>query len=468
MMERLSRRVALILIKVLVLIAVGWDVLGAPASAGSLGPLFDGFARSAIYSSLDANDYQEAQRSVRLALTARIGETFYWENSRNGNTGTVTPLRDGRKSSGEICRELQLTAVVGNRTESATSIACQQPNGPWSIVQSQQDVSNRQQHRQESRQEASQNDHRVRGDRILKRLQANSKNVKLNGSNASIVLDLVNNALALYLFDDASVLSIYVRHDYAKSACSNGISYNGIHGFLADITIKMGGNMLALGLGGCFDNVDVDRKGDISFQIWPEGSDINYITNRVNDVNKARRLFYDHTPYELTMRGGATRFGEWTINFENIHTDRQKQNYSQLEFKGRGSDPRNIPCDSHGMISQCDMQTSGGAVAQALVGGAAQHVVGGVAEGARLEREREARRQSCLIKRYVVSIKCAGSLGSGLPPFLYHLSITGCDLLDADAEARKWMVSNHFSCSETSGNRGYGTDGAIESIKLQQ
>src|ERR1044072_1885041 len=46
-----------------------------------------------------------------------------------GNTGSVTPVREGRvASTGEYCREFQQTVQVGGKSQNAYGTACRQPD----------------------------------------------------------------------------------------------------------------------------------------------------------------------------------------------------------------------------------------------------------------------------------------------------------------------------------------------------
>lgn len=79
---------------------------------------------------------EEAQRRHEeaqiKAASAPVGETIIW-NSGNAS-GSVTPIRDGRSTSGRYCREFQQQIIVGGKAESAYGTACQQPDGSWEMV----------------------------------------------------------------------------------------------------------------------------------------------------------------------------------------------------------------------------------------------------------------------------------------------------------------------------------------------
>ena len=90
---------------------------------------------SSIGKSLDDVDRLKAQQAYSQAQAAPVGETIAWNNPNSGNSGTVTPVRDGTSSTGAYCREFQQTITVGGQTENAYGTACRQPDGSWKIVQ---------------------------------------------------------------------------------------------------------------------------------------------------------------------------------------------------------------------------------------------------------------------------------------------------------------------------------------------
>ncbi len=84
---------------------------------------------------LDDADRASANQAYQQAQTAPIGQNISWNNPDSGNTGAVTPVRDGTSSTGEYCREFQQTVNIGGRSEQAYGVACQQPDGSWRMVQ---------------------------------------------------------------------------------------------------------------------------------------------------------------------------------------------------------------------------------------------------------------------------------------------------------------------------------------------
>ena len=103
--------------------------------ATGAGVFLGGLIGSEIGRSMDEVDQLKNDRAVQTATSAPIGETITWNNPDTGNSGAVTPTRDGTASSGEYCREFQQTVTIGGKTEEAYGIACRKPDGSWEIVQ---------------------------------------------------------------------------------------------------------------------------------------------------------------------------------------------------------------------------------------------------------------------------------------------------------------------------------------------
>ncbi len=109
----------------------GKGQLVAIAAGTLLGVLLGG----EIGRQLDDADRAAANRAYQQAQTAPIGQNIAWNNPDSGNTGAVTPVRDGTSAGGEYCREFQQTVNIGGRNEQAYGVACQQPDGSWRMVQ---------------------------------------------------------------------------------------------------------------------------------------------------------------------------------------------------------------------------------------------------------------------------------------------------------------------------------------------
>lgn len=101
----------------------------------AMGVFIGGLIGHEIGRSMDQADQARAKQAMSQAQAAPIGETVEWENPKSGNSGSYTPVRDGRSSSGRYCREFQQTVTIGGKTEQAYGTACRQPDGSWQIVE---------------------------------------------------------------------------------------------------------------------------------------------------------------------------------------------------------------------------------------------------------------------------------------------------------------------------------------------
>lgn len=103
-------------------------------AATAVGVLIGALAGSEVGRSLDRADRLSADRAVSKAHAAPLGETIAWNNPKSGNSGTVTPTRDGTSSSGRYCREFQQSVTIAGKTQQGYGVACRQPDGTWRIV----------------------------------------------------------------------------------------------------------------------------------------------------------------------------------------------------------------------------------------------------------------------------------------------------------------------------------------------
>lgn len=124
--------------------AIGGAVLGgwAGSSMGkgggkfaltAAGALVGALVGSEIGRTMDEVDQMKAQRAYTQATTGPIGQQISWNNPNTGNSGSVTPTRDGTSNSGQYCREFQQTVVIGGREEEAYGTACRKPDGSWEV-----------------------------------------------------------------------------------------------------------------------------------------------------------------------------------------------------------------------------------------------------------------------------------------------------------------------------------------------
>lgn len=102
--------------------------------AVGVGTLLGALVGSEIGRSLDKADMLYAQRANQQAHSAPLGETISWNNPESGNSGSVTPRRDGRSDGGEYCREYEQVIYVDGQQETAVGIACQSGDGKWKIA----------------------------------------------------------------------------------------------------------------------------------------------------------------------------------------------------------------------------------------------------------------------------------------------------------------------------------------------
>lgn len=116
----------------------GWAGSSVGKGSGKLaataaGVLIGALIGSEIGRTMDDNDKRKAQQAYTQATSAPVGQTIAWNNPNSGNSGTVTPTRDGTSNSGAYCREFQQTVVIGGQEEDAYGVACRKPDGSWEI-----------------------------------------------------------------------------------------------------------------------------------------------------------------------------------------------------------------------------------------------------------------------------------------------------------------------------------------------
>ena len=99
------------------------------------GTLLGAILGSEVGRSLDKADQAHASRTTQSSLeSAPTGKPSRWVNPDSGHSGSVTPTRTFKSSSGEDCREFEQTVTIDGRTEVAYGTACRQPDGTWKIV----------------------------------------------------------------------------------------------------------------------------------------------------------------------------------------------------------------------------------------------------------------------------------------------------------------------------------------------
>ncbi len=120
---------------------IGGALLGSVFGKGSgrlaavaVGTLVGAMVGQEVGKSLDKADRAAIDRAESRATTAPIGETINWDNPDSGNSGTVTPVRDGKDTTGRYCREFKQTIEIGGRLEEGYGTACRQEDGSWQIM----------------------------------------------------------------------------------------------------------------------------------------------------------------------------------------------------------------------------------------------------------------------------------------------------------------------------------------------
>jgi surface antigen len=106
----------------------------ANAASTLTGVLLGGFAGNRLGNVVDQSDRQAAQQAEQRAYTAPVGQQITWNNPQNGNSGAITPVRDGYDQAGAYCREFQQTATINGQQQQVYGRACQQPDGSWKVV----------------------------------------------------------------------------------------------------------------------------------------------------------------------------------------------------------------------------------------------------------------------------------------------------------------------------------------------
>ncbi len=107
---------------------------GGNIAAIGIGALAGAAIGNSIGKRMDDADRARMREAEQRAYGAPLNQTIIWNNPDNGHSGTITPVRDGRRQSGEYCREFQSEINVGGQNQKGYGTACQQPDGSWKIV----------------------------------------------------------------------------------------------------------------------------------------------------------------------------------------------------------------------------------------------------------------------------------------------------------------------------------------------
>ncbi len=98
------------------------------------GTLLGAYVGNSVGRRMDDEDRRRMREAETRAYGGALNQPIVWNNPRSGNSGTVTPIRDGRSNSGKYCREFQSEVTVGGEHQNAHGTACQEPDGSWRIV----------------------------------------------------------------------------------------------------------------------------------------------------------------------------------------------------------------------------------------------------------------------------------------------------------------------------------------------
>ena len=83
---------------------------------------------------LSRTDMIFAEEAGFRAHAAALGQTVQWANPQSGNSGTITPIRQGLSTIGSVCRQYHQIINIGGQVEEAYGTSCRQPNGDWVVV----------------------------------------------------------------------------------------------------------------------------------------------------------------------------------------------------------------------------------------------------------------------------------------------------------------------------------------------
>lgn len=108
---------------------------GKGKTAGTIaGVLIGAVLGSEIGKSMDETDRMMAERTAQRSMeTTPSGTTSTWSNPDSGHRGTITPTNTYRNANNQDCRSYETTVYIEGREETATGVACRQPNGTWTL-----------------------------------------------------------------------------------------------------------------------------------------------------------------------------------------------------------------------------------------------------------------------------------------------------------------------------------------------
>jgi surface antigen len=114
---------------------------GGRTAATIGGVILGGIAGNAIARDACKNDHADAYYYNNSYYDAfndpNEGREYNWRNPYSNNYGYVTPgeyYEDGYQDYSGPCREFEQRVYIDGRAETATGVACRQPDGTWRIV----------------------------------------------------------------------------------------------------------------------------------------------------------------------------------------------------------------------------------------------------------------------------------------------------------------------------------------------
>jgi surface antigen len=108
---------------------------GGAVAGAAIGTLLGAYVGNSIGRQMDAEDRRRMRDAEMRAYNAPLNQRIVWDNPNNGNSGYVTPIREGRRpADNAYCREFQSQVIVGGQRQDAHGTACREPDGSWRIV----------------------------------------------------------------------------------------------------------------------------------------------------------------------------------------------------------------------------------------------------------------------------------------------------------------------------------------------
>ncbi len=121
--------------------AAGGAFLGSQIGGGNtartistaLGTLAGGGAGLYAGNSIDKGQCEQAKLARTQALDhGRIGQSISW--NQGNASGVFTPIREGRDTSGSVCKEYTQTLYINGKPETGTGTACRRADGRWQLA----------------------------------------------------------------------------------------------------------------------------------------------------------------------------------------------------------------------------------------------------------------------------------------------------------------------------------------------